>query len=73
MAMRTGAIVLPGYVIRTGPGEFKGKFMPPLKMKKSNDFEDDVFFNTQAIAAQLEIMIREQPDQWCMLQELSHG
>ena len=73
LALRTGATLMIGFCVRTGPGEFKGKFYPPLKVKKSNDFEDDVFFNTQAIATQLEEVTRAHIEQWCMLQEIHHG
>lgn len=73
LALRSGAALIVGYCVRSGAGQFKGKFFPPLKLKKSNDFEDDVFFNTRAMAAQLELAIRAHIDQWCMLQEIQHG
>jgi KDO2-lipid IV(A) lauroyltransferase len=66
LAQRTGALVMPAYCTRTGPGRFRVVMEPPL---------DPAGFATtaelhQAIAAAAERMIRANLDQWCIFRPL---
>jgi KDO2-lipid IV(A) lauroyltransferase len=66
LAQRTGALVLPGYCERTGPGRFRIVIEPTI---------DPAAFATtaelhQAIAAAAERHIRGHLDQWCIFRPL---
>ena len=66
LAQRTGALVVPGYCERLGPGRFRVVVEPPI---------DPAAFATtaelhQAIAAAAERQIRGHLDQWCIFRPL---
>jgi KDO2-lipid IV(A) lauroyltransferase len=66
LAQRTGALIVPGYCERLGPGRFRIVVEPPI---------DPAEFTTtaslhQAIAAAAERHIRGHLDQWCIFRPL---
>ena len=73
LALRSGAAIVPAYFVRSGKLSFVGEFLPPLKVKTGKDFDNDVHAITHELARNLEQMIRMHPDQWCMLQPITHG
>jgi KDO2-lipid IV(A) lauroyltransferase len=66
LAQRTGALVVPGYCERLGPGRFRVVVEPAL--------DPAAFASTaelhQAIAAVAERQIRDHLDQWCVFRPL---
>lgn len=66
LAQRTGALVMPGYCVRVGPGKFRVIMEKPI--------DPAAYASTaelhQAIAASAERMIRDHLDQWCIFRPL---
>jgi len=62
-ALRTGATVLPGYVVRDG-GRYVGRIMEPVTMIHTGDREKDVLYNLQKISWAMGKMVRMFPSQW---------
>jgi KDO2-lipid IV(A) lauroyltransferase len=67
LAVRTGAPLLPTAVYFEPPGHV-GRVRPPLPIERSGRLRDDVGRVTQALARELEELIRIAPDQWHLLQ-----
>jgi len=64
LAMRTGAPVLPVFMVRNGHRQHHLLIQEPLKLVSTGDVKKDVEANTQLINRTLESMIRQYPDQW---------
>ena len=68
LALRTGAPILPTAVY-SGPGrDHVAVIMPPVEVVRTGKLRDDVARVTQAVAADLERLIRRAPDQWHLFQ-----
>ncbi len=68
LGLRKGAPVLPvGVYFRPG-GRHLGLVRPPLDLTRQGSFRDDVKRGTQALANELEFLIRMAPEQWHLLQ-----
>lgn len=67
LALRTGAPVLPCAVYHRGSGHH-GVVRPPLDLTRSGGMREDVQRLTQALAKELEVLIREAPEQWHVMQ-----
>ncbi|HKH06567.1 MAG TPA: phosphatidylinositol mannoside acyltransferase [Acidimicrobiales bacterium] len=67
LAMRTGAPLLPTGVYDRGDTRH-GVVRPPIPIERTASFRADVVRVTQAIADELEALIREAPDQWHLMQ-----
>jgi lauroyl/myristoyl acyltransferase len=67
LALRTGAPLLPTGVYHEGSGRV-GIVRPPLDTTRQGRLRDDVVRVTQALAGELEWLIRQAPAQWHMLQ-----
>jgi KDO2-lipid IV(A) lauroyltransferase len=65
VALRTGAAVLPGYLVWE-PTEKKYvlHFLPELELVDTGDAERDAITNTQIFTAALENVVRRYPEQW---------
>ena len=65
LALRTGAAVVPGFLIwdRT-TSKHRLHFDPPMELITTGDSARDILENTRAFNAVLEKMIRLHPDQW---------
>ena len=68
LALRTGAPLLPDRHLLRGPDPPRGR--PPARRRPSGRarFRDDVARITQALADELEALIRRAPEQWHLLQ-----
>lgn len=67
VARRTGAPVLPAFIVREKVDRHRLIFGPPLEMAKSRDVERDILENTARCTAEIERTIRAHPDQWLWL------
>jgi KDO2-lipid IV(A) lauroyltransferase len=64
LALRTGAPVVPVFMIRNGFRKHRLLIKEPLELANTGDLEKDVETNTQLFNRTLESIIREYPDQW---------
>jgi Kdo2-lipid IVA lauroyltransferase/acyltransferase len=65
LALRTGAVVLPGYLIWDEAKKIHRLcFEPALETINTGNQKEDVILNTQRYASVLEKVIRRHPDQW---------
>ena len=67
LALRTGAPILP-VAIYFSPRGHHGVVRPPLEVARTGRLRDDVARITQALAHELEALIRNAPEQWHLLQ-----
>jgi phosphatidylinositol dimannoside acyltransferase len=67
LALRTGAPLLPTAVYDRGDGHH-AVVRPPIPVDRRGSFREDVTRVTQAIADELEALIRRAPEQWHLLQ-----
>lgn len=70
LALRTGAQLLTGYLVRTLDGHFKGEIFPPLEFQPSGDEFEDLRWLSQKIVTLQEEVIRRYPDQWYMFRRM---
>jgi KDO2-lipid IV(A) lauroyltransferase len=64
LAMKTGAPVVPVFMVRNGFGKHRLIIQKPLELVRTGDIKKDVEANTQLFNHTLETMIRQYPDQW---------
>jgi KDO2-lipid IV(A) lauroyltransferase len=64
LAWKTGAPVLPVFMIRDGYQKHRLIIKEPLELINTGDIKKDVEANTQLFNHTLESMIRQYPDQW---------
>jgi len=64
LAMKTGAPVVPVFMVRNGFGKHRLIIQEPLELLHTGDIKKDVEANTQLFNHTLESMIRQYPDQW---------
>ena len=64
LAMKTGAPVLPVFMVRDGFQGHRLIIKEPLELIRTGDIKRDVEANTQLFNRTLESMIRQYPDQW---------
>jgi len=64
MALRSGAPVLPVFMIRIGFQKHRLIVKKPLELIQTGNFAKDVETNTQLFNQVLEAIIREYPEQW---------
>jgi KDO2-lipid IV(A) lauroyltransferase len=64
MAIRSGAPVVPAFMIRNGFQKHRLVVKKPVELVLTGDREKDVEINMQRFTHVLESMIREYPDQW---------
>ncbi len=65
LALRTGAAVIPGFLIwEEKLGRHRLRFDPPVELVETGDPAHDVVENTRAFNRILEGYIRKHPDQW---------
>jgi KDO2-lipid IV(A) lauroyltransferase len=67
LALRVGSPVMPTAVYFAGPGHH-AVVRPPIALERTGRFRDDVGRLTQAIAYELETLIRAAPEQWHLFQ-----
>jgi lauroyl/myristoyl acyltransferase len=69
LAMRTGAPLLPTAVyFGAATDDHQAVIGPPVEVPRHGRLRDDVAANTQAVAVELESLIRRAPTQWHLMQ-----
>jgi KDO2-lipid IV(A) lauroyltransferase len=63
---RTGAVLLPAYCVRTGPGKYKVVLREPVDFENVIDKPEEVMRQLNAV---LESVIREYPEQWLWMHD----
>lgn len=64
LALRTGAVILPGCLLRDANDAFRGVALDPIIPNPTGRFEEDVQNLTQEVVDALESIIRLDPGQW---------
>ena len=64
MALRTGAPVVPMFMVREGDNRFRFKYEEPIYLKKSGDMEKDIRDGTIIFNRVIEDYVRRYPEQW---------
>jgi len=67
LALRSGAVLLPIYMIRNYRGDLELVIEPEIRPRRTADRNEDIVYNTHLITAHLETIIRLYPDQWMWL------
>jgi KDO2-lipid IV(A) lauroyltransferase len=64
LALRTGAMLVPGFGFREKDDHFVADIWEPLALERTGNLKEDLRLNTQRVAATLEAAIRARPEQW---------
>lgn len=64
IAQRTGAAVLPVFMVRDAQDRLTLHVKPELKLVETEDREEDLRINTSRFVGEIEKMVRQHPDQW---------
>lgn len=64
LALRSGAAVLPMYLIRDYGGGLKLVIEPEMELARTENLNSDIAINTRRVIHHLENLIRRYPDQW---------
>lgn len=70
IALRTGAAIVTGYLVRGSDGSFDGEMLPPLAFEPTGDKNLDLRRLTQEIVSIQERLIQQYPDQWYMFRRM---
>jgi Kdo2-lipid IVA lauroyltransferase/acyltransferase len=63
-ALHTEAPILPGYLTPMHGGRYTIKFLPCIRLVRTDDINRDLQVNTRRLNEVLENIIREQPESW---------
>ncbi len=64
LAQRTGAAILPCFIVRQKDDSHEVIFEPPLNLEKGKDEQETVTKNIQKVTTIIEFYIRKYPSQW---------
>jgi len=64
LALQSDATVLPAFIYRRETGRYMFEIGPEVELRRTGDFNRDVFANTQKLTAIVETYVRAHPDQW---------
>ena len=67
LARRTGASIVPLFIIRKGPGRYRTEIQEPLKLVRTSDEASDLKKNTRKINQIFEEYITKYPNHWLWL------
>lgn len=70
LALRTGARVVPGGIVRLPDNTFMGVIDRHIPFQRTGDLQRDIQALTQQIMSSLEKMVRRYPDQWYMFRRM---
>jgi KDO2-lipid IV(A) lauroyltransferase len=70
LALRTGARMVTGYLVRSEDEGYVGEILPAIKVESTGDSDADVQRITQAVVRIQEELIRRYPDQWFMFRRM---
>ena len=68
-ALRTGAAILPTFIIRQPDDSHRAIVEAPLPLQQSGKKEEDLLVNTQRFTKVIESYIRHYPEQWIWMHE----
>jgi lauroyl/myristoyl acyltransferase len=68
LSLRVGAPLLPTAIYFDGPGRHHAVVRPPLVVERTGSIRADAARLTQAMATELEALIRAAPEQWHLFQ-----
>ena len=68
-ALKTGAAILPSFIIRQPDGTHRAIIEPPLTLKRCDVKEKELVINTQKFTKIIESYIRKYPEQWIWMHE----
>jgi KDO2-lipid IV(A) lauroyltransferase len=63
-SMRTDAPIIPMFIIRDNSNCHQLTIKPPYTLKKTDNQEDDIFYNTASLTKLIEGYIEQYPTQW---------
>ncbi len=66
LSLRTGALIVPTFIIRTPDDTFQFTFEKPISYNTTDDFEDDVRRIIESYLKVIEEHVRKYPSQWFM-------
>ena len=69
IALKTGAAILPTFIIRQPDGLHRAIIEPPLALKRTHAKEKDLVVNTQKFTKIIESYIRRYPAQWIWMHQ----
>ena len=69
LALKTGAAILPTFIIRQPDDSHRAVVEAPLPLQQSGDREQDLLVNTQRFTKVIESYIRRYPEQWIWMHE----
>ncbi|MEW6324531.1 MAG: lysophospholipid acyltransferase family protein [Nitrospirota bacterium] len=67
IARRTGAPVVPAFIVREGLDRHRILLQPPVELARTGDPDADLLANTARCTAVIERMVRAHPEQWLWL------
>ncbi|MGB9299367.1 MAG: hypothetical protein WCD51_02110 [Anaerolineae bacterium] len=70
LALRTGASIVTGYLVRNERDDYIGEILPPLEYETTGDQDAAVQRITQQLVSIQESLIRRYPDQWFMFRRM---
>jgi len=70
LALRTGAKIVTGYLVRNEGDGYVGEILPPIEIESTGDHDADVQRVTQEVVRIQEDLIRRYPDQWFMFRRM---
>ena len=70
LALRTNAMLLPGWVRRVGGYKIHTRLGPPLEMIRTGNRDEDLRVNTAALLALFEKHLKQDPGQWSVLDRI---
>ena len=68
-ALKTGASILPAFIIRQPDGTHRAIIEPPLTLERCDDKENELVINTQKYTKVIESYIRKNPEQWIWMHQ----
>ncbi|MFC1709143.1 lysophospholipid acyltransferase family protein [Candidatus Omnitrophota bacterium] len=66
-ALRTGAVMLPIFIVREGCGKYCIKILPPPALEKTENTDETVLLNAIKFSKIIEDQIRENPIHWAWI------
>jgi KDO2-lipid IV(A) lauroyltransferase len=70
LAMRTGSVLIPGWVRRTGGFKVHAAIGPPMPLVVTGNNEEDLRINSARLLALFEQHLRQDPGQWSVLDRI---
>lgn len=69
IALKTGAAILPTFIVRQPDDSHRVIVEPPLDLKRTGDRDQDFLINTQMFTEIIESYVRRYPEQWIWMHE----